>query len=135
MKITVDQYAKLLYEAEKTTDKKEKKALLKGVADLIKKNRDIRKMDKIENRFKILRKKESGLWEGEIVSRRKLEDKQVEAVKKAIAKEKDISEKSIELINTVDSELKGGLVIKLENEILDGSIDGKIRRIKEALAK
>jgi F0F1-type ATP synthase delta subunit len=27
------------------------------------------------------------------------------------------------------------LVIKLENEILDGSIDGKIRRIKEALAK
>lgn len=135
MRITIDQYAKLLYETEKTTDEKEKKTLLKGVADLIKRNRDTRKLDKIENRFKILRKKESGLWEGEIVSKRKLEDKKIEAVKKAIAKEKDISEKSIELINTVNSELKGGLVIKLENEILDGSIDGKIRRVKEALVK
>jgi F-type H+-transporting ATPase subunit delta len=135
MKITVDQYAKLLYEAEKTTDEKEKKTLLKGVVDLIKRNRDSRKLDKIENRFRILRKKESGLWEGMVISKRKLEDKQLEQIKKAIAGNKDISEKSIDLINTVDSELKGGLVIKLENEIFDGSIDGKIRRIKEALVK
>jgi F-type H+-transporting ATPase subunit delta len=135
MKITVDQYAKLLYEAEKTTDEKEKKTLLKGVVDLIKRNRDSRKLDKIENRFRILRKKESGLWEGMVISKRKLEDKQLEQIKKAIAGNKDISEKSIDLINTVDSELKGGLLIKLENEIFDGSIDGKIRRIKEVLVK
>jgi len=135
MKITVNQYAKLLHEADKIADEKEKKALLKGVVDLIKRNRDVRRLDKIENRFKILRKKESGLLEGAVVSKRKLKDSQLEAIKEAIVKEKDISNKSIELINTVDPELRGGLVIRLENEVFDGSLDGKIRRIKEALVK
>lgn len=135
MRITIDQYAKLIYEADKTADDKERKVLLKGVADLIKRNRDARKMDKIENRFRILRKKESGLWEGVVFSKRKLGDRQLEAVKKAIAKEKDISEKSVELINTVNPELKGGLVIKLENEVFDGSLDNKIRKVREALMR
>jgi F-type H+-transporting ATPase subunit delta len=135
MRLTIDQYAKLIHEADKTTDEKDKKTLIKGIAGIIKKNRDFKKFDKIEARYKTLKKKESGLLEGVVYTKIKLEKDQLAEIKKAVAKEKDISENSIKLENRVDLSLKGGFVVKLENEIFDGSLDGKIRRIKEALIK
>jgi len=145
MRLTIDQYAKLIHEANKTINEKDKKTLIKGIAWLIKKNRDFKKFDKIETRYITLKKKESGLLEGIVYTKSKLEKEHFIQIKKAISKRKDIShldeleakraDNLLKLENRVDSKLKGGFVIKLENEIFDGSLDNKIRRIKDALTK
>ena len=53
--------------------------------------------------------------------------------KSYVSEDKNISNKLISLKNEIDSEMKGGFVAKFENEILDGSLDNKIKKIKQAL--
>jgi ATP synthase F1 delta subunit len=134
MKITNEQYAKLLYEALKTSSENERKTLIKGVADLIKQNGDISKLSDIENRYRIIKQKESGQLEGVVYSANKLEEKELQEITKAVATKKDISEKLISLKNEINPDLKGGFIVRFENEILDGSLDSKINKVKQALA-
>lgn len=133
MKITNDQYAKLLYEISKTSDEKERVILIKGVANLMKKNGDVAKLNNIEIRYQTIKQKSSGQLEGIVYTANKLEEKELDAIQKAIAVQKDISNKLISLKNEINSDLKGGFVVKFENEILDGSLEGKINRVKKAL--
>ncbi len=133
MKLTSEQYAKLLYEASKTSNESEKKALIKGVAKLIKQNGAIAKLADIETRYQIIKKRNSGKLEGIVYTANKLDEKELSSIRREIASKKNISNKLISLKNEIDSEMKGGFVAKFENEILDGSLDNKIKKIKQAL--
>jgi len=133
MKITNDQYAKLLYEISKTSDEKERAILIKGAANLMKKNGDVAKLNNIEIRYQTIKQKSSGQLEGIVYTANKLEEKELDAIRKAIAVQKDISNKLISLKNEINPDLKGGFVVKFENEILDGSLEGKINRVKKSL--
>jgi F-type H+-transporting ATPase subunit delta len=135
MKVTNDQYAKLLFEAHETSDDKERRALLKGIANLIKENGDQAKLGDIESRYYIIRKRESGQLEGTVYTAKKITGDVTDKIRKAIAKEKEISAKLIELKNEVDSEMKGGFIVKFDNEIYDGSLDNKIAKVKKALVE
>lgn len=133
MRITNDQYAKLLYEAFSSSNEKEKEALLIGIAESIKENRKQASLNNIENRYQAIKKKKSGQLEGVVYSDEKMDKSQLESIKKAIAERKDISENLIELEDRVDSELLGGFVVKFENEIFDGSLKNRVDKIKQAL--
>lgn len=133
MKVTNDQYAKLLFEAYKTSDEKERQALVKGVAKLIRENGDQGKLGDIENRYSVIKKKESGQLEGIVYTAKKIDSDKIEKIKKAIATEKGLSSKLIELKNEVDSGIKGGFVVKFDNEIYDGSLNNRIAKVKNAL--
>lgn len=133
MKVTNEQYAKLLYEVLKTSKESERKALIKGVADLIRQNGDIAKLNDIETRYQIIKKKNSGELEGVVYTTQKLNGKELTNIQNAIAIRKDIPNKLISLKNEINLDLKGGFIVKFENEIYDGSLDNKIRKVKEAL--
>ncbi|GEM_PF-337619 len=133
MKATSEQYAKLLHEAFKTSSENERKALIKGIATLIKQNGATAKMADIEARYQIIKKRESGKLEGVICSAWKLEEKELKEIQQAIAVKKDVSKKLINLKNEIDDNLKGGFIVKFENEIYDGSLDSRINRVKKAL--
>ncbi|MCK5081149.1 MAG: F0F1 ATP synthase subunit delta [Candidatus Moranbacteria bacterium] len=133
MKVSSDQYAKLLYEASKTSKESEKKALLKGVADLIRQNGDVAKLNSIEMHYRIIEKKDLGQLEGLVYSAKRLDESQMGKIQRAVATQKNIANKLIVLKNEVDLEMKGGFIVKFENEILDGSLDSKIARVREAL--
>ena len=133
MKATSEQYAKLLYEAFKTSSESERKVLIKGIATLIKQNGATAKIADIEARYQIIKKRESGKLEGVVYSAWKLEEKELEEIRKAIAVKKDVSKKLVVLKNEIDDGMKGGFIVKFENEIFDGSLDNKIRKVKKAL--
>jgi len=133
MKVSNDQYAKLLYEASKTSDDKERKALLKGVAQLIRENGDRSKLSDIENRYRAIKKKDSGQLEGIVYTARKIDSDQIDKIRKAIASKKEVSAKLVGLKSEIDPEMKGGFIVKLENEIYDGSLDAKINKVRQAL--
>lgn len=133
MKVSIEQYTKLLFEAFKTSDKNERNALVKGVADLIKQNGDIAKLNSIETQYQAMKRKDSGQLEGKVYSAKKLDKSQLEKIQRSVATKKGISSKLVILKNEIDSEMKGGFIVKFENEILDGSLDSKILRVKKAL--
>jgi F-type H+-transporting ATPase subunit delta len=135
MRITNDQYAKLLYEVFSSSNEKEKNSLLTGIAESIKDNRKQASLNNIENRYQAIKKKKSGQLSGIVYTVKKIDQQQISDIRKAIASKKDISEKLIELENRVDSELLGGFVVKFENEVFDGSLKNRVGKIKQALVE
>jgi F-type H+-transporting ATPase subunit delta len=132
MKITGKQYAKFLYEIS-CGNKQEGDVMLGKIAKIIKKNGDEKKLKEIERSFKDIQKKEEGFLEVIVYSRKKLSDDFLKEIKANIAKRKGASEGKILLSSQVDDSIKGGLIIRVENEIIDATLNNKLRKLKRAL--
>ena len=66
----------------------------------------------------------------EIVSAKQLSSEQLNKIKKRLEEKYD---KKFELVNTVDSSIIGGLILKIENKVIDESISGKLGRLSGSL--
>ncbi len=133
MRITNDQYARLLYEAFSSSNEKEKNSLVAGIVKSIKDNRKQASLNNIENQYKVIKKKKSGELKGVVYTVKLVDQKQISSIKKVIASKKDIPEKSIELENRVDPGLMGGFIVRFDNEVFDGSLKNRFDKIKQAL--
>ncbi|HLR67724.1 F0F1 ATP synthase subunit delta [Virgibacillus alimentarius] len=69
-----------------------------------------------------------GINEAVVYSVKALSDAEKEQLEKSLAKR--LNTKSVKLENKVDPSVVGGLKIRIGNTILDGTINGKLRRIK-----
>ncbi|WP_342252699.1 F0F1 ATP synthase subunit delta [Spiroplasma endosymbiont of Amphibalanus improvisus] len=69
---------------------------------------------------------------GTIFSVTKLTDKQMNIIKIKISKKLN---SNIDLINKLDPTLIGGIKIKINNKIFDGSIKNKLKTIKQSIIK
>ncbi|MFO7806857.1 MAG: F0F1 ATP synthase subunit delta [Candidatus Moraniibacteriota bacterium] len=132
MKITSKQYAKFLSDISRRKDE-EQDVLLKKIAKVIKKNRDEKKVKEIEKIFNDIEKRESGILEAIVYSGEKLNKDQLDVIKEKLAKKKNVSKNKVEISNVLDKRIKGGLLIKAENEIFDGTLDGKLKQLRKAL--
>lgn len=131
MKITVNQYAKSLYAA--TVDKSQKE-INRAVLNLIKilqKNRQMKLFSKITNKFTEIWNREKGIVEAEITSREKLHTELRNKVSEYI-KEK-YQAKEVVLKNIINENIKGGIIIKVGDEILDGSVKKQATVLKNIL--
>lgn len=68
-----------------------------------------------------------------VYSREKMSDDQMMKIKESIAKKKNIAPENVHLANQVDEDIKGGLLIRVENEIFDGTLKSKLERMKKAV--
>lgn len=132
MKITLKQYAKFLLETRESSQK-EQVLLIKGLADFIRSNRDIRKLDQISLFFQELVDQKESIKRIEVISRGKLEEEKIEKLKIFFAKRFLTDKKKLIVNNCIKPEIMGGIIIKIGNEIWDGSIFSKINRIKQAI--
>jgi ATP synthase F1 delta subunit len=133
MKISTNQYAKALYE---TTHDKKHEEINDVVGNFIKmlvKNNQIKLAPKIIENFKKIWNKELGIIKAEVTSRGKLSE-ELEHKLKSYIKEKYNAEK-VEINNKIDQAIKGGVIIQVGDEVLDGSIAGQLRNLKSSLEK
>lgn len=135
MKITIRQYAQLLLALEKETGEKIGEKEIKKMAFFIRKNKDVKKIDKIFKKYQQLKKEENGMKEAVVFSREKLSDEKIEEIKRVIAEKKSVKVGKINISNEIDGSIGGGLIIRIENEIWDGSLKAKMEKIKNALAR
>jgi len=132
MKISPKQYAQTLFDL---ADGKSRAEIEKSVADFaryIYGNRKLKLADKIIEQFGKIYNNKKNIVEAEVVSRKKLDNVGVKKIKHFV-KEK-YQTKEVVLKNTVDESIKGGIVLKVGNEILDGSLKGKLGELKKMLA-
>lgn len=139
MRISARQYAQTLYDL---TDGKSRFEIEKSVADFaryIYRNRKLKMVKKIVEQFAVLYNKKNGIIEAEVVTREKmteaLEKKVKHFVKEKYPPAGEAGQaKEVVLKNTIDENIKGGMIVKVGDEVMDGSIRGKLDMLKKHLA-
>jgi F-type H+-transporting ATPase subunit delta len=85
----------------------------------------------VVNQFIELANEEMGIAEAKVYSIRPLTDAEREAVSTTFAAK--IGKKSLRIENIVDSDLLGGIKLRIGNRIYDGSLRGKLNRLERKL--
>ena len=133
MKASVQQYAKTLLELTENKSEKEISGIVVRFVEALDKNGQLKESGKIIEKFSELYNAKHGIVEAEIITRYKIQDtryKQIEDFLKAKYKAKEVVIK-----NVVDENIKGGIIIKIGDEILDGSVANQLKKLKKELTK
>ncbi|WP_419954997.1 F0F1 ATP synthase subunit delta [Neobacillus niacini] len=85
----------------------------------------------VANQFFELANEEKGVANAEVYSTRGLSSAEREAISATFAAK--IGKKSLRIENIVDSELLGGIKLRIGNRIYDGSLRGKLDRLERKL--
>jgi F-type H+-transporting ATPase subunit delta len=85
----------------------------------------------LANEFLELANEEMGVAEAEVYSTRELTDAEREAISTVFAAK--VGKKSLKIENIVDSNLLGGIRLRIGNRIYDGSLRGKLDRLERKL--
>lgn len=120
------QLAQALYQV--TVDAKGER-LHKAIAEFAKLLVRAHKMTRADNiikEFERYSKKQAGIVEIEVQSARKLDEKILNQVKKIFGNKVEASE-------SVDESLLGGVKVRTEDEILDGSLKTQLNQLKQSL--
>jgi F-type H+-transporting ATPase subunit delta len=86
--------------------------------------------DEISRLFQLLRQKAEKRLEVRVVSATPLQDSQAERMRAALAKRFDCE---ITLNNDVDPQVLGGAIIYAGDQVIDGSITGRLERLETSL--
>lgn len=85
----------------------------------------------VANEFSELANEERGVEAANVFSVRPLTEDERTALSVSFAKK--IGKKSLQIENIVDSDLLGGIKIRIGNRIFDGSLRGKLDRLERTL--
>lgn len=132
MKISAQQYAKTLLELTENKTEKEISGVVVRFTEVLKKNKQMKNAAKIIEKFSKLYNTKHGIVEASVTSSRELSSDQVHQVEKFI-KEK-YSAKEVFIKNIVDEKIKGGIILKVGDEVLDGSIANQLKRLEKSLS-
>lgn len=99
------------------------------ISYLIKKKRLVH-LSQIANEYRRLVNKYLGRWEADIVTAVSMDS---ESEEKLIKKLERIFHKKIHLNKQVDPKIIGGAILIISNEMLDWSVTGRLRKLKENL--
>jgi F-type H+-transporting ATPase subunit delta len=132
MRISAKQYAQTLYDL---TDGKSKLEIEKYVVDFarnIYKNRKLKMAGKIIESFGKIYNSEKGIIEAEVVTAEKISAATEKKVKDYIGKKYDAKE--VFLKNIINPKIKGGIVVKVEDDVMDGSVTGRLGELRKILS-
>jgi F-type H+-transporting ATPase subunit delta len=133
MRISAKQYARALYDL---TDGKSKSEIEKSVADFARqmnKERKLKLAEKIFDQFGKIYNQEKGIIDAEVVTAEKLSAAMEKKVKDYVGEKYGARE--VVLKNIVDGKIKGGMIVKVGDEVIDGSIAGRLNELKKVLVK
>ncbi|MEA2006947.1 MAG: ATP synthase F1 subunit delta [Patescibacteria group bacterium] len=134
MKVSPKQYAQLLNELAFEAQNQEKlDDSIKKFVVLIKRNNNISSVDKIIEEFEKLILAKSGVELVEVESTKELNREMKEKIKIAVSQKKDMAKEKIKLVAKKNSDLIGGVRVKIGNEEIDGSIRSKLSRLQLSL--
>jgi F-type H+-transporting ATPase subunit delta len=131
MRISARQYAQTLYDL---TDGKPNEEIEKSVADFARhmhKERKLKLAGKIFEQFSKIYNSKKGIVEVEVVTAEKFSVGTEKKVKDYI--EKKYQAKEVVLKNVIDKSIKGGILLKVGDEVMDGSLRGRLGELKKIL--
>jgi F-type H+-transporting ATPase subunit delta len=131
MRLTVNQYAKALYGSVKDKSQDEANLIVANFLKLLQKNKQTKLTKKIIEKFSAVWNEAHGIVEAEIVSREELDADTLQKIKEFIRKEYTAKEVIIKTI--IDASIKGGIIIRVGDELMDASVERKLRELRNSL--
>jgi F-type H+-transporting ATPase subunit delta len=131
MRVTAKQYAQILFNLTDGKSKPEIEKSLVGFARYLHKERKMKLAGKIIESFGKIYNEENGIVEAEIATVEKISTDTEKKIKDYL--EKKYRVEKVFLKNAVNKKIKGGFVLKVGDEIIDGSVNGKLKELKNIL--
>lgn len=132
MKFTAEKYARVLYDITDGKSEDEISSAISSFVSILKENEDLAIYKEITKRFESLWKEKKSVVEAEVISASDLDESRISDIKEFL-KEKYKKKNSIVKI-VKDSSVVGGFIIRVEDEVIDASISGKLKRLGNKLA-
>jgi len=131
MKLSSSQYAQALYQLTKNKPENEVDVTIEKFVNNLRQNGLVGKVNEIIKKFIEIYNKENGILQAKIITARKLNEEMIEKIKDNLRKK--YQAEKIELETMIDKKLKGGIKIIVGEDILDGSIAGRLAKLKNSL--
>jgi len=131
MKVSAKQYANTLFELTKDKSELEIDKIIVQFVAQMKKMGDLKKSRDIIGQFDTVYNEKHNIIEAVVTSARQLSMNEQEKVKAFITKYYNATEVLTKYI--IDNKIKGGIIIKVGDEILDGSVLGRIKVLNNNL--
>lgn len=133
MKISAKQYAKTLQELTRGKNEEDIDSVILRFAKELRKQRKLKLVDDIINKFSNIYNKENEIVEVEIISARELNEEQADEIRSFI---KDKYEaKEVMLNKKIDEKIKGGVILRIGEDVIDGSVSKKLKDLSVLLKK
>ena len=132
MKISTQQYAKTLLELTENKTEKEISGIVLRFAEVLQKEGQIKNTAKIIEKFSEVFNAKHGIVEATIITKDKIKDSEIKKVENYI-KEK-YGAKEIVINNIIDEKIKGGIIIKVGDDIIDASIANQLKKLEKSLS-
>ena len=133
MKVSTTQYAKALLELTENKSEQEIVDVVKNFSEQLRTDGQLKNSAGIIEKFSGLYNSAHGIVDAEVVTSRKLGSEQISRLEIFI-KEK-YAAKEIIISNVVDESIKGGIIVKVGDDIIDGSVSGQLKRLRNILSK
>ncbi|HBO16716.1 MAG: ATP synthase subunit delta [Candidatus Moranbacteria bacterium GW2011_GWE2_35_2-] len=131
MKVNIRQYARALYELTAGKSEQEIDSAVVGFVKILTKNRQAGQASKIIKKFNDIYNKENGVIEAEIEMKYKMQDAQKKQVEEFI--EKKYNAKEIILRSVVSEKVGSGMILRIGDEIMDGSTKRQLQELRNNL--
>jgi F-type H+-transporting ATPase subunit delta len=125
-KISNAQYARALYDVTKDLSAADLSVAIDNFVRLLAREHKLSQANAIIVEFERYAKRQAGIVSIEITSASKLDSTVVDKIKKVFGNK-------VESVEKVDASLMGGVSIKTEDKILDGSIKTQLQNLKQLL--
>ncbi|HTL39483.1 MAG TPA: ATP synthase F1 subunit delta [Methylomirabilota bacterium] len=131
MKFSAKQYAKALMDSLSDTDPKDHDKVLDNFAKLLAENNDLRLFENIAEEFHTLELARDGIKQVEITSAHSLSpDREKEIIKTL----NHLVGSKVEIKKKIDEGVIGGVMIQVDDKILDTTVKGQLEQLKDNLA-
>lgn len=132
MKHSAKQYASALMEVIETTNSKDHDQVLDNFVKVLAENNDLRLFEQIEEEFHKLELAKKGIKQVEVTSAHPItkanEQQIIHELNKLVRGNLDLKKK-------VDEGLIGGVVIRMEDQIIDASVKNNLQQLENELGK
>ena len=130
MSYTAKQYATALYQAIHDAGPKDQEKILDNFLQVLQEHNQLALAPEIEAEFLNYDRESRGMKLAEVTSARPLSREQESKVVKEL---NDYIGSDVELKKKLDEGLIGGVVIRIDDEIIDGSIKTQLNQLKDRL--
>ncbi|MDP1620249.1 MAG: ATP synthase F1 subunit delta [Candidatus Moranbacteria bacterium] len=131
MRLSVNQYAKALYASVKDKSQGDIGLVVANLLNLLRKNGQMKSAGKIIDNFSVIWNKENGIVEAEITSREALDKASQDGIKEFIAGK--YAAKEVIVSNIVDEDIRGGIIIRIGDELIDASVRRRLTDLGKSL--
>jgi len=132
MKISTLQYASTLFDLTENKSQEEVLTVLAKFAEQLKSDGQLKNADKIMEKFSEIYNKKNSIVKAEVTTRYKIQDKRYKELENYLKTK--YAAKSVELVEIIDENTKGGIIIRVGDEVMDASVGGQLEKLKRVLA-